>query len=118
MRKSMSQTPLEVQARALSEAAQEYLEISDEGDAHKTVGEALQVTEKLYAKDADNGDSNQAFKGTWPSTEQWRRCVQITARFSPSAAEAIIATIKDPDIATFEKIYFASSLLGAPQENL
>jgi hypothetical protein len=118
MRKSLSQTSLEGQARGLSEAAQQYLEIGDEDDAHKTVGEALQVAEKLYAKDTDNGDPNQTFKGEWRSTELWRRCVQITARFSSSAAEAIIANIKDPEIATFEKIYFASSLLGAPQKSL
>ena len=45
----------------------------------------------LYAKDRENGDPNQVFKGAWPSTNQWRRCVQITARFSPSAAETFIS---------------------------
>ena len=118
MRKSLSQTSLEVQARGLGYAAEEYLEIGDEDDAHKTVEEALQVAEKLYAKDTDNSDPNQAFKGVWPSTQLWRHCLQITARFSPSAAEAIIANIQDPEIATFEKIYFANSLLGAPQKSL
>jgi hypothetical protein len=118
MRKSMSQTSLEVQARGLSEAAEEYLVIGDEDDAHKTVEEALQVAEKLYAEETDNGDRKQAFKGSWSSTRTWRRCVEITARFSPSAAEAIIANIKDPEIASFEKIYFANSLLGAPQTSL
>jgi hypothetical protein len=116
MRKSMSQTSLELQARGLSEAAEEYLEIGDKDGAHKTVEEALQLAEKLYAKDTDSRDPNQTFKGEWRSTQLWRRCVEITARFSPSVAEAIIANIKDPEIATFEKIYFASSLLGAPQK--
>ena len=116
MRKSMSQTSVELQARGLSEAAEEYLEIGDKDGAHKTVEEALQLAEKLYAKDTDSGDPNQTFKGEWRSTQLWRRCVEITARFSPSVAEAIIANIKDPEIATFEKIYFASSLLGAPQK--
>ena len=113
VRKSLSQSSLTAQARSLGNAAEEYLEIGDEDDAHKTVEEALQVAEKLYAKDTDNEDPNQAFKGTWSSTQLWQRCVQITARFSPSAAEAIVSNIKDPEIATFEKIYFASSLLGA-----
>jgi hypothetical protein len=118
VRESLSQSSLTAQARSLGNTAKEYLEIGDEDGAHKTVEEALQVAEKLYAKDTNNGDPNQDFKGIWPSTELWRRCVEITARFSPSAAEAIIANIKDPEIATFEKIYFANSLLGAPQKSL
>jgi len=117
MRKSLSQSSLTAQARNLGNAAQEYLEIGDEDDAHKTVEEAVQVAEKLYTKDTDNEDPNQDFKAAWPSTQLWRRCVEITARFSPSAAEEIIVNIKDPDIATFEKIYFANSLLGAPHKS-
>jgi hypothetical protein len=116
IRKSLSQSSLTAQARNLGNAAEEYLEIGDEDDAHKTVEEAVQVAEKLYTKDTDNEDPNQDFKGVWPSTQLWRRCIEITARFSPSAAEEIIANIKDPDIATFEKIYFANSLLGASQK--
>jgi hypothetical protein len=113
-RKSLAQTPLTVQAKSLNEAAEEYLEIGDEGDADKTISEALQVAEKLYAKDADAGDPNRVFKGAWPSTNQWRRCVQITARFSLSRAESIIAGIRDPEIAAFEKIYLANALIGVP----
>jgi hypothetical protein len=114
-RKSLTHISLMVQARNLDEAAEEYLAIGEEGDADKTIKEALQVAEKLYAKDSDDGDPNQVFKGAWPSTNQWRRCVQITARFSPSAAEAIIAGIRDPEIVAFEKVYFANALIGVPR---
>jgi len=113
-RKSLSQASLRVQASSLNDAAEEYLEIGDEDGAQKTVKEALQVAEKLYAKDSDSDDPNRVFKGGWPSMNQWRRCVQITTRFSPTAAEAIIAGIRDPEIATFEKVYFANALLGVP----
>jgi hypothetical protein len=114
-RKSLTHISPMVQAQNLDDVAEEYLEISDEDDADKTVKEALPVAEKLYAKDSDDGDPNQVFKGAWPSTNQWRRCVQITARFSPSAAEAIIAGIRDPEIAAFEKAYFANALIGVPR---
>jgi len=111
-RKSLTHISLMVQAQNLDEVAEEYLEIGDEDDADKTIKEALQVAEKLYAKDSDEGDPNQVFKGAWPSTNQWRRCVQITASFSPSAAEAIIAGIRDPEIVAFEKVYLANALVG------
>ena len=114
-RKSLTHISLMVQAQNLDDVAEEYLQIGDEDDADKTVKEALQVAEKLYAKDGDDGDPNQVFKGAWPSTNQWRRCVQITARFSPSAAEAIIAGIRDPEIAAFEKVYLANALIGVPR---
>jgi hypothetical protein len=114
LRKSLAQTSLMVQAKSIDDAAEEYLEIGDDDDADKTITETLRVAEKLYTKDADSGDPNRVFKGAWPSTNQRRRCVQITARFSPSRAEVIIADIRDPEIAAFEKIYFANALLGAP----
>jgi hypothetical protein len=104
-----------LQAQNVDEVAEQYLEIGDEDDANQTIKEALHVAEKLYAKDSDDGDPNQVFKGAWPSTNQWRHCVQITARFSPSAAEAIIAGIRDPEIVAFEKVFFANALIGVSQ---
>lgn len=82
--------------------------------AESTIREALQIAEKLYAKDSDTEDPNLAFKGAWPSTNEWRHCVQIAARFSPVKAEEIIAGIRDPEIATFQKVYFADALVGVP----
>jgi len=118
LRKSLSQSPLLTQAKMIDDAAAQYLEIGDEDGADKTLKEAVQIAEKLYAKDSDTDDPNRAFKGGWPSTNQWRRCVQTEARFSPNTAEEIIAGIRDPEIATFEKIYFATSLLGVQLDHL
>ncbi len=118
LRKSLSQSPLLTQAKMIDDAAAQYLEIGDEDGAGKTLKEAVQIAEKLYAKDSDTDDPNRAFKGGWPSTNQWRRCVQTEARFSPNTAEEIIAGIRDPEIATFEKIYFATSLLGVQLDHL
>jgi hypothetical protein len=117
-RKSLSQASLINQARFLDDAASQYVDIGDFDGADKTVKEALQIAEKLYAKDNDTDEPNQVFKGGWPSTNQWRRCVQTAARFSPSTAEEIIAGIRDPDIAAFERVYFATSLWGVPSQNL
>lgn len=118
LRKSLSQASLMTQAKMIDDAATQYVEIGDEDGADKTVKEAIAIAEKLYAKDTDNDDPNRAFKGAWPSTNQWRRCVQTEARFSPNTAEEIVAGIRDPEIATFEKIYFATALLGVQLEHL
>ncbi|MGH9530047.1 MAG: hypothetical protein ACRD2S_09045 [Terriglobales bacterium] len=113
-RKSLTQASPMTQARLLDDAAIQYLDIGAENGADETIKEALQIADRLYAKDTDADDPNKAFKGAWPSTSQWRRCVQIAARFSPATAENIITGIRDPEIASFEKIYFASVLLGSP----
>ena len=118
LRRSLSQSPLLAQAHFLDDAAEEFLAIEDKDDAGKTLKQALDVADQLYAKDSDTEDPNQAFKGAWPSANQWRRCVCIAARLAPSAAEAIIAGIRDPEIAAFEKVYFAESLMGVPQAQM
>jgi hypothetical protein len=88
------------------------MEIGNQESAETSLKEALKVAEKLYAVDTDSDNPNRAFKGAWPSTNQWRRCVQLGTKLSRTKAEAMIAGIRDPDIATFQKVYFASSLLG------
>ena len=117
-RKSLSRVPPITQGTYLDGIAEQYVRIGDWEAADKAVKESLQVAEKLYAKDSDTDEPNLIFKGAWPSTNQWRRCVQTEAQFPPSTAEEIIAGIRDPEIATFETIYFAKSLLGMPSENL
>ena len=77
----------------------------------------LKAADKLYARDTDSDDPNKAFKGTWPSADLWRKCVQVAAKISPALAEEIIGEIPDPEIAASEKVAFASSLIGQPVEN-
>lgn len=113
-RNSLSQASLLNQARTVNDVAEQYVDLGDNDGADNTIKEALQIAEKLYAKDSDPTDTNLAFKGAWPSSNEWRHCVQIAARFSPTRAEEIIAGIRDPEIATFEKVYFADALLGIP----
>jgi len=81
-RKCLAQTSLEFQANILDDAAEKYLEIGDEDDADKTIREAGQVAEKTYAKDNDADDPNRVFKGAWPSANEWRWRVELSARFS------------------------------------
>ncbi len=93
-----------------------YLDLGDDDGAKKAVKVLLKAAEKLYAHDIDADDPNKAFKGTWPSSDLWRKCVQAAARMSSAFAEEIISAIPDPEIAAAQKVAFASSLLGVSGE--
>jgi len=93
-----------------------YMGLGDEEAAKKAIKGMVKAAEKLYAHDTDDDDPNKAFKGTWPSADLWRKCVQAAAKISPALAEEIITEIPDPDIAAAQRVAFASSLLGASGE--
>jgi len=93
-----------------------YLDLGDEEGARKALKTLLKAAEKLYGDDTDAEDPNKAFKGNWPSSNLWQRCVQVAAKISPALADEIISEIPDPEIATTEKAAYASSLLGAESE--
>lgn len=96
----------------LTDAADLYLKIGQVDEATKTLQEAMKAAEKLYARDADASDPNLAFKGVWPSTGLWWKCIQAGAAFSSKVAEEFLAAIPDPEIAAYERAAFANSLLG------
>ena len=103
-------TPQEM--ASLSKLAKLYLDIGDPDGARKSLKALLKAAENLYSRDTDNDDPNKAFKGTWPSADLWRKCVQAAAQISPALAEQIISEVPDTDIAGAQKVAFASSLLG------
>src|SRR5215469_578784 len=100
----------------LSKVPRIYLDLGDEEGARKVLKALLKAAEKLYGEDTDAEDPNKAFKGNWPSSNLWRRCVQVAAQISPTLADDIISDIPDPEIAATEKAAYASSLLGAESE--
>ena len=93
-----------------------YLDVADEEGARKALKALLKAAEKLYGDDTNAEDPNRAFKGNWPSSNLWRRCVQVGAKISPDLADEIISEIPDPEIAAAQKAAYASSLLGAESE--
>jgi hypothetical protein len=102
------------QSRTLDTVPQLYLDLGDEEGAKKALKGLFGIAEKMYARDKDPDDPNVAFKGVWPSTNLWRKCVTSGGKISANLPPEIMAGISDPDIATFEKVAYASSLLGAP----
>ena len=101
------------QLKGIADVPKTYLELSDEDGARKSLKAMIKAAEKLHAHDTDADDPNKAFKGTWPSADLWRQCIQIAGKISPTLAEEIISGIPDPEIAAAQKIAFANALLGS-----
>jgi hypothetical protein len=103
-------TPEQIKNEA--DLPQIYFELGDREDAKKALNVMLKAAEKLYAHDTDGDDPNKSFKGTWPSADLWRKCVQAARKISPAYAEEIIGEIPDAEIAASIKVAYAGSLLG------
>jgi hypothetical protein len=101
------------QIQSIADLPSKYAELGENESAQKALKPVLKAAEKIYAHDIDADDPNKGFKGTWPSTELWRKCVQIAGKISPPLAEEVLADIPDPDIGVLEKISYAAALLGA-----
>ena len=105
--------PAHSQAQMLEDLPDLYQRLGDQANARKTLDQLLVVAAKLYEKDADLSDPNQAFKVWWPSANLWWHCIAFAAKLNPSPAEQIIEEIQHDEIKAFERIAFAKSLLGA-----
>jgi hypothetical protein len=89
-----------------------YLEIGDLDGARKAVDVLVKAAGNIYEKDTDANDPNRAFKGAWPSTNLWREAIKQAATISPRLPEDIISGLPDAEIAAFEKVAFAGTLVG------
>jgi len=89
-----------------------YLRVGDVEGAKKAVDILVKAAGKIYEHDTDADDPNKAFKGAWPSTDLWRKAIQEAAKISPSLPEEVIADLQDAEIAAFERVAFASALVG------
>lgn len=113
MRKMAGDWDIAVQARMLTIVPNFYIEVGDMEEARGSVKDLMKLADKLYARDVDSSDPNLLFKGLWPSTALWRRCVQFAAKISPQFAEEIVAQVPDVDIQTFQRVNYGATLAGA-----
>src|SRR5579872_505417 len=113
LRKLMDSLSLWTQAEDLSSLPDLYLRMGDEENARKMLDALTAIANKLYSRDINSDDPNQAFKAFWPSTNLWRSCVRSANKLSPSPAEQIVGDIPDPEIKTFVRLVLAISLLDS-----
>jgi hypothetical protein len=113
LRKMAADWDIALQARMLTVVPNFYVEVGDMEEARSSIKELMKLADKLYARDVDSSDPNLLFKGVWPSTALWRRCVQFAAKISPEFAEEIVAQVPDVEIQTFERVNYGATLAGA-----
>jgi hypothetical protein len=116
LRKITADLPLRSQAQYLSSAAALYLQMEEKDSAEKVVSEGFKVADKLLEIDTNADDPNTALKAWWPSTDAYRRFVEVESKISPRATMGVLREIKDPEIRTTESIMVARSLLGLPMK--
>jgi len=118
LRKAVADLPLRDQFTFISHAADIYLQMDDKDKAEDVVSDGLGVAAKLLEHDINPDDPNKALKAWWPSTDAYRRLVEIETKISHPATAKLLQEIKDPDIRALESIMFARALLGLPMKRV
>ena len=118
LRKAVTDLPMRDQFRYISSAADIYLQMDDKDKADDVVSDGLGVAAKLLDHDVNPDDPNKALKAWWPSTDAYRRLVEIETKISHPATAKLLQEIKDPDIHALESIMFARALLGLPMKRV
>lgn len=118
LRKAITDLPMRDQFRYISSAADIYLQMDDKDKAEDVVSDGLGVAAKLLDHDVNPDDPNKALKVWWPSTDAYRRLVEIETKISHPATAKLLQEIKDPDIRALESIMFARALLGLPMKRV
>jgi len=118
LRKTLKDLPPRDQMNFISSAANIYLKMDDKDKADDVVNEGLSVAAKLLDNDLNPDDPNKALKAWWPSTDAYRRMVEIETKISHPAAAKMLQELKDPDIRAVESIMFARALLGVPMQHV
>jgi hypothetical protein len=118
LRKAIIDLPMRDQFTYISHAADIYLQMDDKDKADDVVGDGLGIAAKLLDHDLNPDDPNKALKAWWPSTDAYRRLVEIETKISHPATAKLLQEIKDPDIRALESIMFARALLGLPMNRV
>jgi len=118
LRKAITDLPLRDQFKYISSAADIYLQMDDKDKAEDVVNDGLGVAARLLDHDINPDDPNKALKAWWPSTDAYRRLVEIETKISHPATAKLLQEIKDPDVRALESIMFARALLGLPMKRV
>lgn len=103
------------QVNYLTKAARHYLDLKENEAAQKTMAKGIKVCKKLYEKDTNADDPNQAIRPFWPSADCVRSFVNLAQKISNEAALETAKEIDDPEILLFERINIANVALGVPR---
>lgn len=104
LRKAITDLPMRDQFTYISHAADIYLQMDDKDKAEDVVSDGLSVAAKLLDHDINPDDPNKALKAWWPSTDAYRRLLEIETKISHPATAKMLQEIKDPDTARWNPL--------------
>jgi len=114
LKKTAEELQTDGQARYLAITADLYLQLGDDDSAERIVSAGFKVAEKMLEQDSNADNPNMALKAWWPSTDAYRRFIEIETKISHQSTANVLKEIRDSEIRTVESIMVARTLLGVP----
>ena len=99
-----------MQYAALSRA---YARMGETDDAKKYIEKGMEAAAKIFKKDTNADDPNQAPKAYWASVAGWRSMLSEASEISPMWAAGLLKEIPDDESRTLAQLGIATSLLQA-----
>jgi hypothetical protein len=96
------------------EAARYYIKMEDQESAQKLLAKCPPPANEAIKQDANADDPNKALKAYWPSTNSWRKLLQVANQVSPDLTRELMKEISDPEIKTLARVDLAKAIVGAP----
>ncbi len=90
-----------------------YKRMGATNDAKKYIEKGMSAAAKVFKRDTNADDPNQAPKAYWPSVAGWRSMLSLASDISPLYAATLLKDIPDDEARTLCQLGIATALLQA-----
>jgi tetratricopeptide (TPR) repeat protein len=108
--------PLTQQMVNMQAISSTYLKLGEIEKAKSSLEQSLSVAKRLYEKDIDADDPNQAPTAYWASTNGYRSVLGNAVKVDPAWAMNLLKQIPDDSIRVFNQIAMANAMAGSPSQ--
>ena len=103
---------LQQQMMAIQQISNVYVQLGDTDKAKSALESGLGVADRLYKKDTDGDNPNQAPKAYWASTNGYRAVLADAQKIDPAWATNLLKEIPDDGVRVFNQIAMANAISG------
>jgi hypothetical protein len=112
----IERVPLTQQMLNMQAITSVYLKLGDTEKAKGSLERSLSVAKRLYERDTDADDPNQAPTAYWASTNGYRSVLGNAVKLDPAWAMTLLKQIPDDSIRVFNQIAMANAMAGSPSQ--